>query len=69
MTVKNKPVKGYAGGLRLFTQTPRRGLLGNSGTKGHENKRGSALLHADPLLFVGFFLEEAYALDREECVF
>jgi hypothetical protein len=29
MSVKNKPIRGYAGGSRLFTQLPRRDLLEN----------------------------------------
>jgi len=53
----------------LFTGLPRRVILGNSMPKGPENKEGRSTKAPPLFLFVGFFLGEAYALDREDMVF
>ena len=47
----------------LFTENPRGVLLGNSMTKGQENKEGRSTKAPPLFLFVGFFLEEPYDLE------
>jgi hypothetical protein len=47
----------------LFSELPRRVLLGNLLTKEQENKEGRSTRAPPLFLFVGFFLGEAYGLE------